>query len=189
MGELAKTMVQLSGPDSVHGVIPRNYISLERPEDVAAEVADGRAPERGWMGKVRRGLGMKDEATKEKKAEAESALLSEEKFGKITVVADVQIRKKVMCNLVATGAPGSGFIALSGGFGTLDEVVEMATWGQLGVHGRGVCLFNVEGFWDKIIEWTETSIEAGFIREEGRRRLVVRGTSEECVEWLRKLKK
>ena len=189
MGELAKIMVQLSGPESVHGVIPRSYISLERPEDAVVDRHEDEEQGRGWVSKVRRGLGMKEEITKQERAEAESALLSEEKFGKTTIVADVQIRKKVMCNLVATGGPGSGFIALSGGFGTLDEVVEMVTWGQLGVHGCGICLFNVEGFWDNIIGWMETSIEAGFIREEGRRRLVVKGTSEECVEWLRNFKK
>ena len=88
---------------------------------------------------------MKEEITKEEKVKAESTLLSEEKYGKITVVAGVQIRKKVMCNLVSTGGPGSGFIALSGGFGTMDEVMEMVTWGPLGVHRGGVCLFYVEG--------------------------------------------
>ena len=192
MGELAKTLVGLSGPDSVHGVIPRSYISLERPEDAVAEGNEDKGQERGWIGKVRRGLGMKEEVTKEEKAKAESTLLSEEKYGKITVVADVQIRKKVMCNLVSTGGPGSGFIALSGGFGTMDEVMEMVTWGQLGVHRCGVCLFNVEGFWDTIVGpegWMERAIESGFVREEGRKGLVARDTAEECVEWLKEYKR
>ena len=195
MGELAKTMVRLSGPESVQGVIPRSYISFERPEDAVGEELEGKVEKtdgRGWMGKIRRSLGMKDDALSEaveEKGKAESALLSEEIYGKTTVVGDVQTRKKVMCNLVSTGGPGSGFIALSGGFGTMDEFIEMVTWGQLGVHKCGVCLFNVEGFWDKIVEWMEEAIENGFVRDEGRRMLAKRGTAEDCVEWLRQYKR
>lgn len=92
----------------MHGVIPRSNISLERPKDAVAERNEDKGQERGQIGKVRRGLGMKEEVTKEEKVKPESTLLSEEKYGKVTVVVDAQIRKKVMCNLVSTVGPGSG---------------------------------------------------------------------------------
>lgn len=47
---------------------------------------------------------------------------------------------------VFAGGPGSGFIGLSGGFGTMEEIFEITTWIQLGSHSRGIALLNVEGF-------------------------------------------
>lgn len=176
MGELAKTVVALSGPDKVHGIIPKAYLSIERPEEGAEEVANNERSRNGWLARLLPGS--------KKKVVDESALLSEGVYGRTTVVGDVQIRKKMMANLVAKGGPGSGFIGLSGGFGTMDELMEMITWKQLGVHNRGVCVMNVDGFWDPLMDWMERSIEAGFVREEGRSLLVARETAEECVQWL-----
>lgn len=175
MGELAKTMVALSGPQSVHGIIPRTYLSIERPEE-AAEVHILEDGKKGWLGRIMR------ESTKENVNV--SALLSEEVYGKTTIVGDVQIRKKMMANQIDTGGPGSGFIGLSGGFGTMDELTEMVTWNQLGVHHRGVCVLNVDGFWDPLMSWMERSIGAGFVREDTRRLFVAKETPEECLQWL-----
>ncbi len=176
MGELAKTLVALSGPDKVHGIIPKAYLSIERPQERVEDVANEERSRNGWLAKLLPGS--------KKKPVDEPALLSEDVYGRITVVGDVQIRKKMMANLVAKGGPGSGFIGLSGGFGTMDELMEMVTWKQLGVHNRGVCVLNVDGFWDPLMDWMERSIEAGFVREEGRSLLVAKGTAEECVQWL-----
>ncbi|KAL8817128.1 MAG: hypothetical protein Q9191_008206, partial [Dirinaria sp. TL-2023a] len=116
---------------------------------------------------------------------AVGALLSEEEvYGRITVVPDLQARKKRMCQEVSEGGAGSGFIALSGGFGTMDEVMEMVTLRQYGVHMGRICLLNVEGFWDPVLTWIDLAIEKKFVREEARGILAVRGTAEEAVEWL-----
>jgi len=176
MGELAKTMVALSGPDKVRGIIPKTYLSIERPEEGVGEVSDDEGSSKGRLARVLLG-------SKKKKVDV-SALLREDMYGITNVVGDVQIRKKMMANLVAKGGPGSGFIGLSGGFGTMDELMEMITWNQVGVHNRGVCVLNINGFWDPLINWMERSIEAGFVREEGRSLLVARDTAEECVQWL-----
>ena len=77
-----------------------------------------------------------------------------------------------MCKEVNTGGPGSGFIGLSGGFGTMDELMEMVTWNQLGVHNRRVCLLSIDGYWDNVMGWVEATIEAGFIRVEARKMFV-----------------
>lgn len=52
-----------------------------------------------------------------------------------------------MAKEVLEGGEGSGFIALSGGYGTLEELMEVVTWNQLGIHNRGVVVLNVEGYW------------------------------------------
>lgn len=176
MGEIAKTVVALSGPDKVHGIIPKAYLNIERPDEGAEEVQNNERSSNGWLAKILPG-------PKKIKMD-ESASLSEGLYGRTTVVGDVQIRKKMMANLVAKGGPGSGFIGLSGGFGTMDELMEMITWKQLGVHNRGVCVLNVDGFWDPLMSWMERSMKAGFVREEGRSLLVARETAKECVEWL-----
>lgn len=191
MGELARTLVALSGPDSVHGIIPRALLGEERvgDEDLVGEKAGKR---RGWWARMPfwggssagRGQSVEINATVEQTHDTAS-LLSESIYGRTTVVRDLSARKRRMIQEIAGAGPGSGFVALSGGFGTLDEVMEVVTGWQMGVHRRGVCLFNVEGFWDGLVGWVERAVEAGFVREEGRGILGVKGEAEECVEWLR----
>jgi uncharacterized protein (TIGR00730 family) len=105
MGELARTLVSLSGPSAVHGIIPAALVSMER---------QGKAPD-------------------------------ESLYGRTTVVPDMHTRKRMMAQEVVNGGPGGGFVALPGGYGTLEELMEAVTWNQLGIHSRGVCIFNVEG--------------------------------------------
>ena len=191
MGELAKALVALSGPDSVLGIIPGALLGVERGGDEGGAAKEGRR--RGWVEMVRgwgalggragggaaAGEGQLQDTT------AASALLSESVYGRTVIVRDLAARKRRMVEEIAGAGPGSGFVALSGGFGTLDEVMEVVTGWQMGVHGRGVCSLNVEGFWDGLVAWMEGAVGAGFVREEGREVLVERGSPEECVEWLR----
>ncbi|MCJ1269326.1 hypothetical protein MMC22_009218 [Lobaria immixta] len=146
-GKLARELVALSGPDSVHGIIPEGIIRAER-QGVAVDEAD-------------------------------------RQYGKTTVVVDLQTRKKTMLEEVIGGGPGSGFIGLSGGFGTMDELMEAVTWNQLGVHNTGVCLFNVERFWNGVLSWLDDATKAGFIRDDAKGILVAKETPEECLEWLK----
>lgn len=147
MGKLAKELVALSGPDSVHGIIPEGIIRAER-QGVAVDETD-------------------------------------REYGKTTVVVDLQTRKKTMLKEVIEGGPGSGFIGLSGGFGTMDELMEAVTWNQLGVHNTGVCLLNVEQFWNGVLSWLDDATKAGFIRDDAKGILVAKETPEECLEWLK----
>lgn len=160
MGQIAKTFVEESGPESVHGIIPRSFVEKERPQSVAEKIA-------------------------EEDAAPQSAPPTESAFGRTTYVADLPARKKLMCDLISEGAPGSGFIALTGGFGTMDELVEMVTLRQHGDHKARVCLLNVGGFWDPLLQWMEAAIEGGFIRKEARGMLAARETADECIAWLR----
>jgi hypothetical protein len=61
----------------------------------------------------------------------------------------------------------AGFIALAGGFGTLDEFFEIVTWRQLGHHARPVVLYNGSGFWDPLLQVVERMADERFIGDPG----------------------
>jgi uncharacterized protein (TIGR00730 family) len=69
-----------------------------------------------------------------------------------------------------------GFIALPGGFGTLDELFEMITWGQLGFHKKPIALLNMNGFYDPLLAMVNHMTDAGFVRAQ-HRGLFVQGTT------------
>lgn len=134
MGELASTLVSLSGPESVHGIIPRALLRWERNYvENGAEVDP-------------------------------KSVIDESTYGRTTVVEDMHTRKHLMAKEVTEGGPGSGFVALSGGYGTLEELMENVTWNQLGIHASPVVLYNVAGFWDGLLQWVKKAIEEGFVK-------------------------
>ena len=69
-------------------------------------------------------------------------------------------RKMLMFNL------SDGFVALPGGVGTLEELVEQLTWTQLGHHDKPVFIVNTGGYWDLLLQLFERMREEGFIRKE-----------------------
>lgn len=75
------------------------------------------------------------------------------------VVASMHERKAMMAELA------DGFIALPGGWGTLEEIFEILTWAQLGFHEKPCGLLNVEGYYDGLIDFLENAIEQQFVRE------------------------
>ena len=156
MGELARTLVTLSGPESVHGIIPEALIKFEQ---------EGR----------------------EGKTDVKSTI-DEAIFGRTTVVADMHSRKHLMAKKVMEGGPGSGFVALSGGFGTMEELMEVVTWNQLGIHGCGIVVFNVEGYYDGLIAWIRSAVSSGFISGGNAGILVEALSAEECIECLQQYK-
>lgn len=58
------------------------------------------------------------------------------------------------------------FVALPGGFGTLDEVFEAVTWAQLGLHDKPVAFLDVAGYWRPLAEWIERAVLDGFVPRE-----------------------
>lgn len=65
------------------------------------------------------------------------------------------------------------FLALPGGFGTADELFEILTWAQLGIHNKPVGLVNLAGFFDPLLLWLERGVQEGFLREKHRDLLLV----------------
>lgn len=70
----------------------------------------------------------------------------------------------------------SGIIALPGGFGTLEELFEMVTWGQLGLHQKPIGILNVNGFFDEMLNFMDSMVSKGFLKQENREMLLVDDT-------------
>jgi hypothetical protein len=77
-----------------------------------------------------------------------------------------------------------GFLAMPGGFGTLDELFEILTWAQLGLHAKPVCLLNVCGYYDGLLNMLEHAVSERFVRREHLAALLVARCGEEAVRAL-----
>jgi len=78
-----------------------------------------------------------------------------------------------------------GVITLPGGFGTMEEVFEMVTWGQLGLHRKPVGVLNVDGFYNDLSELLQTMVTKGFLKQENQRMLLFADTIGELLEKMR----
>jgi uncharacterized protein (TIGR00730 family) len=77
---------------------------------------------------------------------------------RLFVVKDMHERKAMMSDLA------EGFIAMPGGMGTLEELFEMVTWAQLGIHAKPIGLLNVDGFYDGLASFIDHLVGTGFVR-------------------------
>ena len=78
------------------------------------------------------------------------------------VVSSMHERKSMMAVL------SDGFIALPGGFGTLEELIEIVTWGQLQFHDKPCGILNVRGYFDHLLKYLDHAVTEGFLRYENR---------------------
>ena len=76
------------------------------------------------------------------------------------IVKDMHERKAMMATLA------DGFIAMPGGMGTLEELFEMLTWSQLGIHAKPVALYNVNQYYDHLVAFVRHAEEEGFIKPQ-----------------------
>jgi uncharacterized protein (TIGR00730 family) len=77
----------------------------------------------------------------------------------LVVVPDMHTRKRLMFE------KADAFVALPGGVGTLEELIEQMTWAQLGQHTKPILLANVAGFWNPLLQLLSHMAETGFIRQ------------------------
>jgi len=96
----------------------------------------------------------------------------------LCVVRSMHERKAMMANRA------DAFIALPGGFGTMDEFMEIVTWAQLGIHSKPCVLVNVAGYYDPLLRFLEVAVEDGFIRHENRGLIQVAQTPSEALEMI-----
>ncbi len=87
------------------------------------------------------------------------------------VTASMHDRKSMMAAL------SDGFIAMPGGFGTLEEVVEIVTWGQLAFHDKPVGLLNVRGYFDKLLAFLDHMVAEEFLKPQNRAMLMTDSTA------------
>lgn len=156
MGCIAKAVA--SNNTYVHGIIPDALVSKERKSKDEIEKINDQ---------------LKNSVENHK---GETPL--DDSYGKTTIVSDMHTRKRLM------GQEAEAFVAMPGGFGTLEELFEITTWSQLGIHQKPVILFNINGFYDELIIFVQKSIEAGFISENNGKILQVAATPEEVLEKL-----
>jgi uncharacterized protein (TIGR00730 family) len=80
----------------------------------------------------------------------------------LRIVNSMHERKAQMADL------SDGFMALPGGFGTLEELFEVVTWAQIGIHGKPCGLLNVSGYFDPMLSFLDHMLEERFVRPEHR---------------------
>jgi len=78
-----------------------------------------------------------------------------------------------------------GVIALPGGFGTLEELFEMLTWAQLGLHKKPIAILNINGFYDSLIALLQTMTEKGLLKEVNQKMLLVSDSIDDLLEKMR----
>jgi hypothetical protein len=78
-----------------------------------------------------------------------------------------------------------GFVALPGGFGTLEELAETLTWAQIGLHSKPVGVLDVGGFWQPLIRQFDRAVDLGVLRVSNRQMLIDRDDPVELLEALR----
>lgn len=96
----------------------------------------------------------------------------------LRVVRSMHERKALMADL------SDAFIALPGGFGTLDEFCEVVTWAQLGLHRKPCGLLNVDGYYDCFLAQIERGVKQRFIREQHRNLILVEREPEALLRRL-----
>lgn len=87
-------------------------------------------------------------------------------------------RKELMADL------SDAFITLPGGYGTLEEVMEAITWAQHGLHEKPVILFNIDGFYNRLLEFIEQAMDEGFIDRHHEQPLRVADSVQQCLNFL-----
>ncbi|KAL0896935.1 hypothetical protein Bca101_080896 [Brassica carinata] len=101
-----------------------------------------------------------------------------ESIGEVITVSTMHQRKAEM------GRQADAFIALPGGYGTFEELLEVITWSQLGIHTKPVGLLNVDGFYDSLLTFIDKAVDEGFVSSTARRIIVSAPTAPQLLQLL-----
>ena len=94
----------------------------------------------------------------------------------LRVVKSMHERKATMSDLA------DGFVALPGGWGTVEEFFEILTWSQLGFHRKPCGLLNVAGYFDRLLEFVDHGVDEGFVRREQRSMISVADSADRLLD-------
>ena len=108
----------------------------------------------------------------------ETPELMHKNLSELHVVDDMHTRKAIMAE------KADAFIALPGGFGTFEELLEILTWSQIGLHSKPIGVLNVEGYFDRLLDVFDHARGEGFIYNEHRDLLVCEATPEALLDGL-----
>ncbi|KAK6461663.1 hypothetical protein DFJ63DRAFT_336443 [Scheffersomyces coipomensis] len=134
MGAVARGCATSGG--YVHGIIPEALISRERTTETELNT------------KLKESIDNHDGST---------PIPDSKEYGKTTLVKDMHTRKRLM------GEESDAFVALPGGYGTLEELMEVVTWFQLNIHNKPIVIFNIDGFYDNFLKFIQDSIDNEFV--------------------------
>lgn len=153
MGTVARATMGPMGDGQVHGIIPDALVSKERhPNEDKVEKR---------IEKIEQHSGTTNISTK---------------YGETTIVPDMHTRKRLMAK------ESDAFVAMPGGYGTMEEILECITWSQLGIHNKPVILFNIDGYYDKLLDFVHDSIRNGFISKQNGQIIQVATTPQEVID-------
>lgn len=102
--------------------------------------------------------------------------ISGKTYGELKIVSDMHQRKAEM------EKHADAFIALPGGYGTMEELLEMITWSQLGIHEKPVGLLNVDGYYDGLLALFDKGVEEGFIEDSARNIMILADTPNQLIK-------
>jgi len=105
--------------------------------------------------------------------------IAHEQLTRLHLTDTMHTRKTVMAEYA------DAFITLPGGLGTLEEIMEIATWRQLYQHEKPMIILNINGFYDRMIEHLKHTTEQGFMKQEDLDRLVVCNTIGDAINLLK----
>lgn len=97
-------------------------------------------------------------------------------LNELIITQTMHERKMKMCELA------DGIIALPGGYGTLDELFEMLTWSQLGLHELPIGILNVNGFYDPLLAMVQKMVDEGFLKTENQNLIIVEENISELIQ-------
>ncbi|KAM9935201.1 hypothetical protein OXX80_005229 [Metschnikowia pulcherrima] len=153
MGAVARGCATNGG--YVHGIIPEALISRERIDEETLNK------------KLKEGIDNHDGST---------PIPDSAEYGKTTLVKDMHTRKRLM------GEEAHAFVALPGGYGTMEELLEMVTWHQLNIHNKPIVVYNINGFFDNFLRFVEDSVNAEFVSKKNWEIIRVATTAEEVLQ-------
>jgi len=102
-------------------------------------------------------------------------------LSKLVLVETMHERKALMAQ------EADAFVALPGGFGTLDEFFEILTWAQLGIHAKPCLLVNTTGYYDQLLSFLGIAIDQGFLKAENRAYIHVAASAAEALQCMQQL--
>lgn len=100
----------------------------------------------------------------------------------LKIVSSIVERKQLMAEL------GDGFIALPGGYGTLEEFCEMLTWSMLGWHKKPCALLNIDGYYDHLLQFFDTAVQRQFLDISHKTMILVSQSSRDLLAQMKTYK-
>jgi uncharacterized protein (TIGR00730 family) len=101
--------------------------------------------------------------------------LAHERLTELHIVETMHQRKALMAD------KADAFLALPGGFGTMEELFEVVSWRQLKMHAKPIGLLNVAGFYDPLVAWIETAFREGFISPKHHGLILAASRSDQLI--------